>query len=161
MEIIFYFKSFPYKAGSAMRSGSQKFYLVKTYEMFGFEGVLRYGIFVHVIVVSILHMFFQPGLDGSTSLANIIFSTRTRNLVDSFWEKGISLVINTSSNCLMVLWGFKMVLILFFKSNLEKQSVMPEIQRRETRPWVWELRGGHLGLGWRTERKDLLIWLRE
>ena len=81
-------------------------------------------------------MFFQPGLDGSAGLASIIFSARTQNFVDSFREKGISLVINTSSNCLMVLWGFKMVLILFFKSNLEKQSVMPEIQRRETRPWV-------------------------
>ena len=67
-----------------MRSGSQKFYLVKTYEMFGVEGVFRYGRFVHVIVVSIRHMFFQLGLDGSTGLANIRFSARTRNLVDSF-----------------------------------------------------------------------------
>ena len=72
-----------------MRSGSQNFYLVKTYEMFGVEGVFRYGIFVHMIVVSILHMFFQLGLDGSTGLATIRFSARTQNLVESFQEKGI------------------------------------------------------------------------
>jgi hypothetical protein len=48
-------------------------------------------------------MFFEMGLDGSTSLANVGFSMWAENLVNTLEMRGLDLSLMLSNNCFRVL----------------------------------------------------------
>jgi hypothetical protein len=65
-------------------------------KLFGFRRVLDYGRFRDSIVTSINYMFFETGFERSTYLTYIGFSTRPRNLVNSWNQHWVKFIFGRS-----------------------------------------------------------------
>jgi hypothetical protein len=93
------------------------------------------------------YVLFEMFFEGSSCLANVIFSTVVGNLV-KYWD------INY---CWRVFKELKMVSILFLAIILDIISVVPWIYKREMRVRGGEENDELFDFGLRFERKGLLI----
>jgi hypothetical protein len=62
--------------------------------MFGIEGVFRYSLFGDSVVGSIIYMFFELGLEESTSLFYVIFSIGAGNLENPWAKNSVGFVFS-------------------------------------------------------------------